>query len=362
MSETIRGLTVVAMTGVIALCGAILAYGVHMPLPWMLGPLIATAAASLLGVRIAGHPPAMPRQSRLVFVPVLGIMIASRMTPDIVGGLWRWWPSLVAVVPYVVLLQLLNYGVFRLAGRYDPSTAFFAASPGGLVEATLLGTRHGGSPARIIMQHSTRVTFSMVTIPFLLTAMGHPFVRRPLAGPDLAAFTPAMLLEAGALVVAAVLGVVIARRLRLPAAMMIGPFLLGGVLYGTSTVTMTVPVPLIDLAQLVVGASLGVRFGPDDRAAILAALPLSVLALVVSSAAAAAAAAALSAVGVASLPLLFLSFAPGGLSEMSLIAIALGTDPVFVAAHHMVRIIASVAVSPLVYDHLLARGRATSGS
>ena len=39
-----------------------------------------------------------------------------------------------------------------------------------------------------------------------------------------------------------------------------------------------------------------------------------------------------------SLTLLLLAFIPGGLTEMSLIALALGVDPAFVVTHHGVRV------------------------
>ena len=38
------------------------------------------------------------------------------------------------------------------------------------------------------------------------------------------------------------------------------------------------------------------------------------------------------------LPLLVLAFVPGGIAEMSLVALALTDDPAFVATHHIVRI------------------------
>jgi hypothetical protein len=44
-----------------------------------------------------------------------------------------------------------------------------------------------------------------------------------------------------------------------------------------------------------------------------------------------------------------LSFAPGGLAEMSLIALALNVDAAFVSTHHVVRIALIVTLSPLVF-------------
>ncbi|MCH9019696.1 MAG: AbrB family transcriptional regulator, partial [Proteobacteria bacterium] len=54
---------------------------------------------------------------------------------------------------------------------------------------------------------------------------------------------------------------------------------------------------------------------------------------------------------------LTLAFAPGGLAEMSLIALALGIDPAFVSTHHVVRIFLVVILAPLAYRVIAARSR-----
>jgi hypothetical protein len=45
------------------------------------------------------------------------------------------------------------------------------------------------------------------------------------------------------------------------------------------------------------------------------------------------------------LPLLLLAFIPGGLPEMSLIALGLGADPAFVVTHHATRVFLVVLIA-----------------
>ena len=45
--------------------------------------------------------------------------------------------------------------------------------------------------------------------------------------------------------------------------------------------------------------------------------------------------------------LVLLAFAPGGLSEMSLVALAMKAEVAFVALHHVVRIVLVIAFAPL---------------
>ena len=49
---------------------------------------------------------------------------------------------------------------------------------------------------------------------------------------------------------------------------------------------------------------------------------------------------------------LLLSLSPGGLVEMTLIALALGIDVAFITIHHLVRIVLSVVVAPLSFKPL----------
>jgi uncharacterized membrane protein AbrB (regulator of aidB expression) len=53
---------------------------------------------------------------------------------------------------------------------------------------------------------------------------------------------------------------------------------------------------------------------------------------------------------------LVLSLSPGGLVEMTLIALALGIDVAFITIHHMVRILISVFLAPAVFAIAKKRG------
>ncbi|MBA3324853.1 MAG: AbrB family transcriptional regulator, partial [Rhodobacteraceae bacterium] len=65
-------------------------------------------------------------------------------------------------------------------------------------------------------------------------------------------------------------------------------------------------------------------------------------------------AAALAPVVDAPVAAVFLAFAPGGVAEMGLVAVSLGTEPAFVVAHHLLRIVLTVAIAPLLFDRLVA--------
>ena len=74
----------IAMTlGVAAAGGAVFAY-FNLPLAWMIGAMMATTVATLAGV-----PLHMPRSFRAVMVAVLGLMLGSAFTPEIMEEIDR---------------------------------------------------------------------------------------------------------------------------------------------------------------------------------------------------------------------------------------------------------------------------------
>lgn len=53
---------------------------------------------------------------------------------------------------------------------------------------------------------------------------------------------------------------------------------------------------------------------------------------------------------------ILLSYSPGGLAEVSLVALAMDTDVAYIATHHMIRIAFVILLTPLAFS--LLRGRA----
>ncbi|MBT6429932.1 MAG: AbrB family transcriptional regulator, partial [Rhodospirillaceae bacterium] len=109
------------------------------------------------------------------------------------------------------------------------------------------------------------------------------------------------------------------------------------------------PAELIAVAQVVIGSAIGARFvGLDLRKTakpiILGVISaLSMLAMAVAFAYVVA--------PLLGLPMyaLLLALSPGGLAEMSLIALALDVDTAFVATMHLVRILLIVTLAPIFF-------------
>lgn len=327
--------------------GALLAW-MRLPLAWMIGAMLANAGAAAAGTRVA-----VPPGLRAAMVMCLGIMLGSAFTPAILGQFGRWQVSLSGLAAYIAVCCLAGTAWLRLAARYDRVTAYFTAMPGGLNEMVLVGGAMGGDERTIALSHSARVMLVVMTVPVFvpvwvqLTGAYGPAARGPL-GPGFAALG----LTDGLVLAACAIGAPVARRLRSPAAWLVGPMVLSAAVHLAGLTAAEPPGLLIAAAQVVVGAAVGSRFGglgPRRMGRIVlvaAGLTALLLAVTVGFALALHAATGLP------VPALILAYAPGGLAEMSLVALALGVDPAFVSTHHIVRIVLIVILAPAAFTLL----------
>src|SRR5690242_7555038 len=149
------------LTLAIGIPGGALFYALNLPLPWMLGAMATTTLAAISGVRIALMP-----GLRLVFVAILGVMLGSAFTPEVVQGLVLWLGSFAWLGLYVVVATAGVWLFYRRLARYDAVTAYFSAAPGGLNEMILAGGALGGDERRISMSHAARVLIAIFAISF----------------------------------------------------------------------------------------------------------------------------------------------------------------------------------------------------
>ena len=317
--------------------GGIVFVLLDLPLPWMLGAMLATMAASLCGLALRVAPPV--RGSMLV---VIGLVIGSGFTPELMAGAGRWLWSLGALPVYVVVIAGTMMAYLRRFARFDPLTAYFAAAPGGLGEIVLLSDQAGADVRRVSLVHSLRVVLLVTAIPLLVDQLGLTLPAPPVPGPAPSPEDTLLMLVSGAG------GYAVARTLHLPGALLLGPLTASGAVHVLGWVEGSPPASLVAVAQVVVGASVGSRFSGLRAQAVLHALGhglvMTLLMLVLATLV------ALVVHPLAGIPLLplLLAYVPGGVAEITLVALALGIDPAFVAVHHVVRIALIVGLAPLL--------------
>ncbi len=330
-----------AATLALGAAGGFLFWLTGMPLAWMLGAMLAATAAAIAGVGVNVHS-----MARGPMAALLGVMLGSAFQPSLLDRLDEWIGGFILVALFVPLCLTVMTLFFRFARRYDPVTAFFSATPGGITEMILIGGALGGDVRRMSLVHATRIMLVVFVIPFYFSFAAHLDVPSMMPTPpvDQVALADWALLSGCIL-----LGWPIARLLRLPAAVLIGPLILSAGIHLGSLTQAQPPAVLVAAAQVVLGAAIGARFFGYPWRELLQTLrdavaaTLILLALTVGAAFAAAPLIGLPATVVA------LSIAPGGLAEMALVALALDTDTAYVTTMHIWRIVLVIGAAPLFW-------------
>ena len=158
----------IAALALAVLGGAVFAW-LRLPLPWMLGAMTASTAATFAGLRFE-----MPHALRVPMLGVLGVLLGSGFTTDVAAGMLRWAGSISALPVYIVLSLLAGVTFMRRVMHMDRVTAFFGAAPGGLSEMVLLGERAGGDMRTISLLHGTRVFMIVFCVPFIVRLIEQP--------------------------------------------------------------------------------------------------------------------------------------------------------------------------------------------
>ncbi|MFP6744746.1 MAG: AbrB family transcriptional regulator [Alphaproteobacteria bacterium] len=323
-----------------ALGGAVFAW-LNMPLAWMIGAMCATTAASVGGVNVKMLP-----ALRTLMIAVLGVMLGSAFHPEIVEQMARWSLSLSVLFIYMVMIAGLVMLYFRKVMGYDPATAYFSAIPGGLNEMVLAGGSMGGDDHTIALTHASRILLVVMVIPFWFRLVEGYQPSAPSAG---APFATIPAFDLGVMALCGVIGFFVARLVKLPAPALIGPMIMSAAAQLIGLTTSRPPVELINIAQVVVGTGIGCRFAGVPMARMARAMAAAAGSTIIMLGSAVAFAVALHAAIGLPAEALVLAFAPGGLAEMTLIALSLGIDPAFVSTHHVVRIILVVVLAPLAF-------------
>ena len=333
----------IVLTAILLAAGAVMGavfQRLGTPLPYMLGSLFASALAVAFAQQRFPEGFVFPMKFRMLFVGVIGAMIGARLTPDVASLLPKMLVSIPAVLVFVLAAHALNYLILRRVGGYDRPTAYYAGSPGGLFESILFGEEAGADLRLLTLMQFLRIISVVTLVPIAMSLWeGHPVGSA--AGVDFGGGEAVLLWVPGVLALALV-GVWLGLRLKLPAGQLIGPLVVVGALSVTGLVEIAAPGWLIAVAQVVLGTSLGVRFTGMTLRMFLRGAGLSVLSVSAMMAVGIVLAVAVQRAGGLPADVLVISFAPGGVVEMSLIALSLAANPAFVTLHHLLRILITV--------------------
>lgn len=334
-----------AIALVVGVTSGVFAAWVGMALPWMLGPMVGVTVLALMNAPIRA-----PMALRPWVVPVIGVLLGSGFYPGVQGQLGTWAATFALLPFYLAVAAAVSFAIYCRMGKYDPVTAFFASMPGGLNEMLILGEDAGGDGKKIAMAHATRILFVISCVGlFFGLVLG---VQSNGSEKTFTAVTDLTLSDAGLLIFSGFAGVYLGRLLRLPAAAMLGPMIVSAGVHLSGLVSVAPPTIIVICAQIIMGTVVGCRFIGTSLREIRFDLYLGLLSALAMIAVAVGFSKVLALLTDTTLTAAFLAFSPGGLTEMSLLALTLGIEVAYVAVVHVVRIAMIIFSTGLIFAAL----------
>ena len=331
-----------ALSLAVAGAGAAAATLLGLPAAVLVGGTAAVALAAMSGLSVS-----VPPAPRNVAFAALGVTLGAGATPDIAAEVSRW-PLALLVLPFAMAaMTAASFCVFRLLAGVQAGPALLAASPGALSYVLALSDERGVDGRPVMVLQSLRLFLITTALPPIVAVVdgAGPLDGGPAPTAELG--TAGMAGSLGLVAGAILLGWLFARW-RVPAAWLFAGIAVSLPLHALGWVEGRPHPFVVVVAFLVVAALVGARFGAIGRREIASLLGAGALATVFSTAVA-----ALFAWPVAhalALPFgqVWIAYAPGGVEAMAAIGLALGYDPVFVALHHIARLLLLAVALPLV--------------
>ncbi|MDA4848034.1 AbrB family transcriptional regulator [Hoeflea poritis] len=317
--------------------GAVLAFLLGFPAPALTGPALACTILC-----VAGVPLHVPHILRNVCFVVIGMSMGTGVTPEVYETARQWPLSFLFLALSVCVIFAAGTVTLRRLWRQDRQTALLSSVPGHLSYILGLSTDTRGDIASISVIQSTRVLALTLIVPFAVSMMGYDTTQMGLPGAKMALIPLAV-----SLLLAMCIGLIL-HRLRIPAALLLGGMIFSTVTHLSGLVVGHVPLWAAIPAFAIMGTMIGSRFSGVAFKTLVrafgAGFAITLIAFLVTIIF------AVLLIQVVDLPLpqVLIAFAPGGVESMAAMAVILGADPSFVAAHHVWRLVILTFLAPLV--------------
>ena len=348
MAITIETFTVSIMSG-------FLFYLIGLPLPWVLGPLVAV----LLWKNVFNRTVNMPLVCRDGGLIIIGYMMGSSFTKETAVQIARFLPSMTVVTLCVVCFSILLAFILYKPMGISFISALLGTVPGGLSQMAILSEEIiGADMTSVTLMQSIRVLSVVFFIPFFVI---HGLAGEPAAPVKIIASAAAVNLSLYScfklllFLAAATAGAWVAKKVHFPLPPMLGPLLVIALLQVSGAGIIKIPGFLLIPAQITLGIYMGKSY---DKKNIISPLKTIVLTL-------------LSSLALILFTFLiayylfvfydmntttaFLSTAPGGMSEMAVTAVAVNADLSFVTAFQMFRLLFILFIVTPIYKFVFSK-------
>ena len=335
---------------IVSIPGAFIADFFNVPLAWFLGPMLVTSVVTLGGVKTK-----MPRLVLSTVLIFLGLYIGNYVDKSLFSQIHQWaWTSLI-MLAYIIISVLLVSKYLQKFSGYGKKTSVFSAAPGALGPLLILAEDEKSDLSQVATAHLIRLIIIITVFPFIVNSFHDTESIQIIESINDNQNISHLLI----LIVLSIILIILFDKLKIPAALLAGTLVASGFLQITEIASYKLPENIIDYCLLILGASVGCRFADKTFKEVakntvhsfVATLLLVLLGLVAAFVA--------GFVIDKNFFTLLLSYCPGGIYEVAVIAIFFDLDPEFVSFHHIIRLLMILFVVPLILKFIYKNKKPT---
>ncbi|SFB20253.1 MULTISPECIES: AbrB family transcriptional regulator [unclassified Bacillus (in: firmicutes)] len=343
------------VTMVIAAVGGFVFNVLHIPMPWLLGPLTGV----VLGTKFLPIELYWPVALRDISMIIIGYTIGLSFTRTALTQIYEQLPSIVLMTILLLLLCALIALLISKMSGIDYPTILTGSIPGGLSQMVTLAEEMKTIDLSVVMYlQISRVMMIIFLVPF--------FVFHPLLGADQAGshtefipsdfghwneLFPNILLFAGVSVLCAFWG----QKINMPTAFLVGPILGTAILNNVGVIGPMLPASVLDLSQFMIAGYIGMMMKSGSSQGKGKMLFFSIFSgslLLIGS------------FGLTYILMLmhgysfqtsYLSLAPGGMDQMGIMAHEVGADLALVVGYQLFRLFFIFFIVPPLLQMIFKR-------
>ena len=328
---------------IVSFPSALIADFFNLPLAWFLGPMLATSLAALLGLKVK-----IPRLILSLILILLGLYIGNYIDANLFSQIHEWALTSTIMFFYILISIFVVSKYLQKYSNYEKKTSIFSAAPGALGPLMILAENQKTDLSHVATSHLIRLIIIVTVFPFFVNSyydaeLGE-FVQETLKDQNISNLM--------ILIIFSIFFILIFDRIKVPAALLSGTLVASGLLQITEIASYQISPIIVDYCLLILGASVGCRFADKTFNEVaknafhsfIATFLLVFLGLVAAFAA--------SLIIDKNFFTLLLSYCPGGIYEVAVIAIFFNLDPEFVSFHHIIRLLMILFVVPIILRFL----------
>ncbi|CAD5950703.1 Putative regulator AbrB [Planktothrix tepida] len=318
--------------------------GLHFPVGWLIGPMV----AGILYAVFRGKPQPLPPIFFIVGQAIVAIATATGFSLHTLGLMKTYAFPLIICIVITGGMSVLNGYLLGRWGNLDRATGFLSCVPGASYSLIAMSEAMGADAIAVALLQYLRILLVAVIVP---TIVGYWFAGDGTVHSVLSISTPNIsvlppLLNFFLLASCGGLGIVLGEKFRLPSSLFFGPFLVSLILFWILPYCIQMPPLIFTIGLLFVGFSIGLKFDWNNAKTLWKAVLIEIILVLLLILFCLGAGYIFHEITQVDTMTAILGSTPGGITAMIATVIQLGGDSGIVLAMQMTRMLLILLISP----------------